>query len=195
MDDIVRRWEEAGTLAAPDMDALADHCAGCRACTSRYAALLACIARDVRETPLGGREAPAPGLPERVMSRIGRAAPARRLSRAWIGAAAACVLIALGAGSVALWHATQPPTMVVRFELASPGARSVALVGSFTGWNAKVPMTDRNDDGVWEVTVRLKRGSIYTYNFVIDGQRWILDPNATAQVNDGFGGLSSVIRL
>jgi hypothetical protein len=56
-------------------------------------------------------------------------------------------------------------------------------------------MHDPNRDGVWQVDVRLKRDSINTYNFVIDGKQWIADPRSQAQVDDGFGGKTSVLRL
>jgi 1,4-alpha-glucan branching enzyme len=86
--------------------------------------------------------------------------------------------------------------VVVRFELALPEARSVALVGSFTSWDiTRLPMAVSKGDGTWQVSVRLTKGLIYTYNFVVDGRRWITDPNASGQVDDGFGGHSSVIRL
>ncbi len=50
-------------------------------------------------------------------------------------------------------------------------------------------------DGMWEVLVPLKKGRVYVYNFVIDGDRWISDPKAAVQVDDGFGGSSSLLRL
>lgn len=86
--------------------------------------------------------------------------------------------------------------VVVRFELEAPGAKSVALVGNFTGWDAsKLMMSDADRDGVWQISVRLKKDSVATYNFVIDGTRWVPDPRSPAQVEDGFGGQSSVLRL
>ena len=49
--------------------------------------------------------------------------------------------------------------------------------------------------GTWEITIPLRKGSMYTYDFLVDGQRWIPDPGSRTQVDDGFGGLSSVLRL
>jgi hypothetical protein len=126
-----------------------------------------------------------------------RAVPARqRIS--WVAVAVAWFLLFLGSGAIVAWRVGQRPSdeVLVRFQVSLPGARSVSLVGSFTSWDiTRLPMTDPAGDGAWQVSVRLKKGSIYTYNFVVDGRRWIVDPGASAQVDDGFGGHSSVIRL
>lgn len=72
----------------------------------------------------------------------------------------------------------------------------MSLVGSFTGWEtSKLPMGDADGDGVWEVSVRLRKDALHTYNFLIDGTRWVPDPAAESQVDDGFGGQSSIVAL
>ena len=86
--------------------------------------------------------------------------------------------------------------VLVRFELVAPGARSVALAGDFNGWQPGL-MTPKGPDsgGTWETTVRLRRDSVYTYNFVVDGERWVVDPRSQERVEDGFGGLNSILKL
>jgi 1,4-alpha-glucan branching enzyme len=80
----------------------------------------------------------------------------------------------------------------VRFELVAPQARSVSVAGSFNGWQVgALPMT-RVADGLWATTVALPVGE-HRYEFVIDGTQWVPDPTAHVQVDDGFGGLNSVI--
>ena len=84
----------------------------------------------------------------------------------------------------------------VHFHLVAPEAEHVVLVGDFTGWEAsQLHLEDPDGDGIWETWVTLRRNSVYEYNFVIDGEVWISDPNASIQVDDGFGGESSLLRL
>jgi len=49
-----------------------------------------------------------------------------------------------------------------------------------------------DNNGEWSVRVALAPGQ-YRYMFVVDGNRWIPDPNAVASQNDGFGGKNSVL--
>ena len=83
-------------------------------------------------------------------------------------------------------------TVYVRFQLSAPGARNVSLAGSFNGWSTASLTLHHHPDGSWETTVPLPVGE-HRYLFVVDGQRWIPDPTAQAQVDDGFGGTNSVI--
>jgi hypothetical protein len=84
----------------------------------------------------------------------------------------------------------------IQFKLTAPEAGSVPLVGDFTEWEvSKVQLEDPDDDGVWEAEVRLKKGNVYLYNFVIDGEEWIVDPESMMQIEDGFGGESSMLTL
>ncbi len=83
-------------------------------------------------------------------------------------------------------------TIYVRFELAAPAAQNVALAGSFNGWGEQAVVLARGAGGTWSVTVPLPVGE-HRYQFVVDGERWVSDPTAHAQVADGFGGTNSVI--
>jgi hypothetical protein len=51
----------------------------------------------------------------------------------------------------------------------------------------------RSGPELWTVVVPLEPG-IHTYSFVIDGKRWIADPNAPA-FDDGFGGTNSRVAV
>lgn len=83
--------------------------------------------------------------------------------------------------------------VLVRFELVAPDARQVAVAGSFNEWDEqRVPLTRNAATGLWSVTLPLRPGE-HEYLFVIDGERWVPDPSAHAQVDDGFGQLNSVI--
>ena len=88
---------------------------------------------------------------------------------------------------------TNVGTVLVRFELTAPDAGTVRLAGSFNEWDASsVELRPSGKDGVWTATVLLKPGQ-HEYLFVVDNESWIQDPNAHAQVDDGFGQKNSVI--
>ncbi len=89
--------------------------------------------------------------------------------------------------------AAQAATVLVQFELAAPQAGHVVLAGSFNGWDPEsVPMARSPASGMWTVTLRLRPGA-HQYLFLVDGERWVPDPRAHAQVDDGFGQRNSVI--
>ena len=82
-------------------------------------------------------------------------------------------------------------TELVRFVLRAEDARSVELAGSFNGWTP-APLT-RLPDGTFEAVLPLGKGR-HEYAFRVDGD-WQPDPQASARVDDGFGGANSVLEL
>lgn len=109
-----------------------------------------------------------------------------------VGASVLGTLIVVrgGAGPAA---AAPAGALLVRFELTAPEAGRVALAGSFNGWSDSTTLFTRNPEtGTWSVTVMLPPGE-YEYLFVIDGKRWVPDPDAQAFVDDGFGNRNSLI--
>ena len=114
-------------------------------------------------------------------------------------AAASIALVASGAALVSLLPRTSPtvadavPTVLVRFELRAPEAMRVTVTGSFDQWSGdRVELQQNTATGVWSGTIPLTPGR-HEYSFVIDGERWLPDPMAHAQVDDGFGQVNSVI--
>jgi len=82
---------------------------------------------------------------------------------------------------------------VAQFVGRFPGARSVHVVGSFNDWGpVSIPLEDRDHDGVWRAAVVLPGGT-HEYMFVIDGERWVVDPLAGRFVADGFGRENSLL--
>lgn len=131
--------------------------------------------------------------------------PRQLAVRPAVAAAALVVILVAGAALAALigspdrpgaeLRVAAPPdrTVLVRFELVAPDAHSVALAGSFNGWNDSTTVfTQGVEAGVWTVTVALVPGE-YQYLFVVDGRRWIPDPAAHAQVEDDFGQRNSLL--
>ena len=193
------RWQEGGEISAAELRDVETHCAGCGQCAERFSAILPFLARDARGEAVDPSEGPSPGFTDAVMGRVKSRLPSpHRTTLTWMLAAAASVVLLAGIGLFAyrLGAGRAGAEVLVHFQLAAPGAQSVALVGSFTGWEAtKLPMSDPNHDGIWEISVRLKKASVHTYNFLIDGTRWVPDPAAQGQVDDGFGGQSSIVAL
>lgn len=96
---------------------------------------------------------------------------------------------------------TPPPAacpatrVMMRFLLHAPKARQVALVGDFNDWAREgTPMADTDKDGIWSVTVPLTPGR-YQYKFLLDGKRWMVEPDAAAYHPDGFGGRNSLLEI
>lgn len=83
--------------------------------------------------------------------------------------------------------------VVTRFVLVAPEASSVQLTGDFLSWSPEgIQLEDPRGTGVWTTDVPLPPG-VYQYTFVIDGNRWVPDPNALSQIDDGFGQTNSVV--
>ncbi len=81
----------------------------------------------------------------------------------------------------------------VRFSLSAPAAKSVSLVGDFNGWSG-TPMT-RGEDSVWGVVLNLAPGS-FQYKFLVDGARYLLDPENPASVpNYNGSSVNSIFTL
>lgn len=130
----------------------------------------------------------------------------------WGGAAAAALLVVLtfrpvrlDDGSRATIDSTTSvlPTgsttvvdngTAIRFELRLPAeVRQVALVGDFNGWDSDSTVMRRSSaDGTWSTKVPLGPG-VHNYAFVVDGQRWLVDPMAPQVPDRGFGPANAVV--
>jgi len=77
----------------------------------------------------------------------------------------------------------------VVLEVRQPGAREVAVLGSFNAW---IPWRlTRGPQGVWSRALVLPPGR-YAYKLRVDGQIQT-DPRALRQEADGFGGSNSLL--
>lgn len=81
----------------------------------------------------------------------------------------------------------------VHFVLHAPDASRVSVVGDFNGWDVHRHRLERAGD-VWRAVVPLPRGR-YEYQFVVDGETWLVDPAAEGTVDDGFGGRNAVLEV
>jgi hypothetical protein len=198
---IVARWERGEAVSGPEARQAADHVASCPRCAARLAGVIPLLLRDA-EGPAAGPEELPEGLEEAIMERVGRTplrrrAPARRGLGVGLAVAAALLLaLGIGGGLLARLRAPAGDFVTVTFVLDAPQARSVAVVGDFSNWqSAGQELARRGADGAWAITLRLRRDRTYTYCFLVDGERWLPDPRAPESVDDGFGGVDSVLRL
>lgn len=118
-----------------------------------------------------------------------------RVRPAYGMAAAALVALSIALGRVGPDAPPDVPRgqlVLTRFVLHAPEAEQVSLAGDFTGWHPAHSLS-RAEPGIWTVVVPLEPG-VHDYAFVVDGERWVPDPNAPA-VDDGFGGLNSRLAV
>ncbi|MGO9526915.1 MAG: hypothetical protein ACLP0A_05020 [Verrucomicrobiia bacterium] len=81
----------------------------------------------------------------------------------------------------------------VILQCYAPDAYIVYLVGDFNDWghnrdrlvfDPKFAMNGPDTDGAWRANIELKPGR-HAYQFVIDGDHWIVDPNAGEGDSEG----------
>ena len=116
-------------------------------------------------------------------------------------AAAAGIAIAAAASTLVVARRGQPVLTArsdtvefVRFVLVDSTARSVSVVGDFNGWKRdETPLNVASRPGVWSVSLPLSPGR-HEYAFIVDGQRWVVDP-ASVAASDEFGTESSVVLV
>jgi anti-sigma factor RsiW len=195
---LVDAWEKAGEFPAARLGELSAHIAGCAACAAQYGALLPLIERDS-----GNALALVPSLSANAAAFL--ADSALRSSRRRSEGRAAPILVAAAAAAVFglglllggyVERGRQSDMMTVQFVLDAPAASRVSLVGSFNRWDSSAdPMTRPGPDKPWEIRVRLRKGSMYAYSFLVDGRSWVEDPTSSERIDDGFGGTSSLLRL
>jgi hypothetical protein len=92
-------------------------------------------------------------------------------------------------------YTPSPTSRGWRFTVYAPDARSVALVGTFNGWDRKRHLLKGPDEaGQWSITLPLPSGT-HQYAFVIDDEVWIKPPDAPAYLEDGFGNWNGIINV
>ncbi len=113
--------------------------------------------------------------------------------------AAAAVLLVLLSVSVTLTVSgalSNSGKVVVHLYLYAPEAENVSVVGDWNSWTAGRDMlSDRDKDGRWEIKLKVFPGQEYRYQFLINGDVRISDPNAPFSIQDGFGGENSVLDI
>ena len=89
--------------------------------------------------------------------------------------------------------AFQTAERVFAYITESP-VKSVSLVGTFNNWDkGAAPMTLGADGRTWTKSLSLPYGK-HQYKFVLDGERWIVDPKGKT-VDDGNGHQNSELLI
>ena len=71
-------------------------------------------------------------------------------------------------------------------------AEIVHLVGEFNDWQTSHAMRRQKDDS-WRITLDLEPGREYQFRYLVDGQRWLNDPEADKYVPNPYGDENSVV--
>lgn len=82
----------------------------------------------------------------------------------------------------------------VRLVLHAPDAERVTVAGTFNGWDPSSTPLIEGPDGLFYVIVPLPPGR-YEYLFVVDGERWLLDPTAPLTQPDAFGARNAILEV
>jgi len=177
-------------------------------------------ARRLKQAMGEGTHSQDPGQPltDRIMSALPRRPHARFSWRTFtspvstprwaLAAMAGAILMLLGlhfwprgdlpsspAGHQQTTPGSRQGPLMVRFYLQAPGAQTVSLVGDFNDWSTNdITLADDDGDGIWTALVPLDPGR-HRYKFLVDGTRWVADPNATSYQSDGFGGRNALLHL
>ena len=85
----------------------------------------------------------------------------------------------------------QPHAPGYLFTLVAADAQTVAVAGSFNGWMPTRDLLRRHGD-LWYGVVEIPLGR-HRYRFLIDGTRWVLDPDNPRQSKDEMGNLASLL--
>ncbi len=204
VDAAISEWEQGHVSDAQSLFFIINHSRACERCARAYGALIPLIRRDAGERSglVPFEESPSSSFTDSVMRRATRVKVHHFSGRTmqtvrWALPLAGCVALLLGIGGLVLQGRMRSAgaQVMVRFTLEAPLASRVSLAGDWNGWRPGELNLKAGQHGVWEIIVPLRAGEIYTYDFLIDGQRWVPDPHSESQIDDGFGGLSSVLRL
>lgn len=189
-----QQWD-GQSLAQEDSDFVQSHVGSCLTCAS--------LAHD-----MGKILAAAESLSELTYDRPVELAPLvlgqrKAVRPIWRALATSTVLGAALAVAFLLGTQVSPPPalqvgsatqqVVVRVAVPVAGAESVSLLGDFTGWKNKIPLS-RSESGLWVGELRVPAGR-YRYVLVIDDTQMQPDPAAPQVVDDGFGGKNSVLDV
>ena len=78
----------------------------------------------------------------------------------------------------------------VTFNFFDPTAQNVSVTGDFDELHRQTLPMARQDNGVWTVTTKVLTPELYSYSFMVDGQR-IVDPS-NSYVNRDISTLSNI---
>jgi 1,4-alpha-glucan branching enzyme len=85
---------------------------------------------------------------------------------------------------------------LVTFRLpADVHANTANLCGDFNNWSTKSHPMERQPDGSFSLTLRLKFGHDYRFRYFVDGYCWFNDNAADGYVTNQFDNLDSIVCI
>jgi 1,4-alpha-glucan branching enzyme len=88
------------------------------------------------------------------------------------------------------------PVCKVTFVLdknAASTANRVNLTGDFNNWDIESLPMKKIKSGEFFASIDLKKGMAYEFKYLIDGQKWVNEPEADKQVVNIFQSDNSVV--
>ena len=166
------------------------------------------LAGAVRMMKESKRPVPPPFFTAEVMGKLPRRGPSLvqrfrdlfsdsrvlRWNMSTAAATAGMVVIAIIVVVLLQREPQEEPTITVKMSYSSPKAQSVAVAGNFNKWSADTHRMRKQSNGIWTIAIPLRAGT-YTYQFVVDGRTWIVDPRAGIMQDDGFGSRNGIVRV
>ncbi len=93
--------------------------------------------------------------------------------------------------SIKKQYSKKDPICKVTFTLTEEAigtAEHAALAGNFNWWDTyNLPMK-RTKNGAFEIKLDLDKGKEYQFRYLVDGKRWINDPEADGYIPNHVSG-------
>jgi 1,4-alpha-glucan branching enzyme len=74
-------------------------------------------------------------------------------------------------------------------------ANTANLCGDFNNWSTRSHPMQRQPDGSFSLTLKLKFGQDYRFRYFVDGYCWFNDDAADGYVTNQHDNLDSIVRL
>jgi hypothetical protein len=78
-----------------------------------------------------------------------------------------------------------------RFVIYQSGIKKIEIAGSFTNWQ-RIPLKPAGSTGYWEITLEIPPGE-HVFSYILDGDKILADPTISAQEEDDFGTINSIL--
>jgi len=118
-----------------------------------------------------------------------------RSGEALIGGADAALYASKKAGRNRVSEFLPASSLMFSYKPEKPAlVQNVSVVADFNGWHKNVDLMKPDGSGRYTLKVNLTPGQ-YAYKFVLNGERYIGDPNCSRSVQDGYGGRNSLVSV
>lgn len=201
-EEQIDQWLESSWNAEnpelPVGTGLSDHAKACSSCARKLTAAYVLSGKKINDDDQVRTERVTHAVMGRILERTQNKPGISR----WILAAAAAAAFIV-AVSVPLLRPgisdgvqeTSDYTAVV-LDVDFPNAQQVSVVGDWNNWDPEAQKLKKSTNGtLWVIEMELEKGREYRYQFIIDGEEWVPDPDAAIKIDDGFGGINSVLVI